>query len=285
VIESIIKAGGFDRYGYSRKALLDQIELIVDTAKKASEAKKNAMGSLFGDDAEITTVKLELTNSDEYELKDILEFEKDTLGFYVSGHPMDDYREELSQLHYTLSSELETLKDGSYAIFIGKVEEITHKISKKGNQFGIVNLIDFHGNMEIMLFSDKLEQLEAMDLEEPVAFKARITHTDFGARLNVTKIMRLKDAKKETKKVKKEIQEKPPEPIELAVRLSLDVEQLEKLHTLIRQHPGNRPLKITIVSKLHNVVIDSSIRVGSSLIAALDGDTFVDIVPNGGENE
>ncbi|MEO1937659.1 MAG: DNA polymerase III subunit alpha [Sulfurimonas sp.] len=278
VIESIIKAGGFDRYGYSRKALLDQIDLIIETAKKASEAKKNAVGSLFGDDAEITTVKLELTNSEEYELKEILEFEKDTLGFYVSGHPMDEYRETLSELNYTLSSELESIKDGSYAIFIGKVEEITKKVSKKGNQFGIVNLMDFHGNLEIMLFSDKLEQLEAMNLEEPVAFKARITHTDFGPRLNVTKIMTLKDAKRETKKVKTEIQEHIPEPINLAVRLSRDFDVLENLHTLIRQNPGNRPLRIMIVSKLHNVVIDSAISVSAELVKVLEGNEFVDVV-------
>jgi len=278
VVEAIIKSGGFDRYGYSRKALLDQIELIVDTAKKASEAKKNVVGSLFGDDEEITTVRLELTNSDEYELKEILEFEKDTLGFYVSGHPMDDFRQELDELNYTLSSELESIKDGSFAIFIGKVEEIQKKISKKGNQFGIVNLMDFHGNIEIMLFSDKLEQLSEMDLEEPVAFKARVTHTDFGPRLNVTKIMTLKQAKKETKKVKKEVQEAPPEPINLAVRLSNNFDILENLYTMIRQNPGNRPLKITIVSKLHNVVIDSAIRVDSKIITALDGNEFVDII-------
>ena len=278
VIEAIIKSGGFDRYGYSRKALLEQVELIVETAKKASEAKKNAFGSLFGDDEEITTVKLELNNSEEYELKEILEFEKDTLGFYVSGHPMDEYREELDQLNYTLSSELEQIKDGSFAIFIGKVEEITKKISKKGNQFGIVNLMDFHGNIEIMLFSDKLEQLSAMNLEEPVAFKARVTHTDFGPRFNVTKLMTLKEAKRETKKVKKEVQEAPPEPINLAVRLSKDFDVLEKLYTTIRQNPGNRPLKVTIVSKLHNVVIDSAIRVGSTLIGALEGNEFVTVI-------
>ena len=278
VIEATIKSGGFDRYNYSRKALLDQIELIVDTAKKSSEAKKNVVGSLFGDDEEITTVKLELKNSEEYELKEILEFEKDTLGFYVSGHPMDDYREELDELNYTLSSELENIKDGSFAIFIGKVEDVTKKVSKKGNQFGIVSLMDFHGNIEIMLFSDKLEQLSEMDLAEPVAFKARVTHTDFGPRLNVTKIMTLKQAKKETKKVKTEIREAPPEPLNLAVRLSNDFDVLESLYTLIRQNPGNRPLKITIISKLHNVVIDSAIRVDSKISAALEGNEFVDII-------
>ncbi len=278
VIEAMIKSGGFDRYGYSRKALLDQIELIVDTAKKSSEAKKNAVGSLFGDDEDITTVELHLKNSDEYELKEILELEKDTLGFYVSGHPMDDFREEMNELNYTLSSELENIKDGSQAIFIGKVEDVVTKISKKGNQFGIVNLMDFHGNMEIMLFSDKLEKLEQMNQEEPIAFKGRITITDFGARINISKIMTLQEAKRETKKVKKEIQEAPPVPINLSVRLDANPTVLDSLYQLINQHRGNRPLSITIVSKLHNVVIDSAIHVDSKILAALEGNADINVL-------
>ncbi|MBU1990399.1 DNA polymerase III subunit alpha [bacterium] len=277
-IESVIKSGGFDRYGFSRKALLDQLELIVDTAKDASVAKKNAMGSLFGDDAEITTVELKLTNSDEYTLKEILEFEKETLGFYVSGHPLDEYRDALDELTYTLSSELENIKDGSSAIFIGKVEEIQKKVSKKGNAFGIVSLMDFHGNIEIMLFSDKLEQLSEMDLNEPVAFKAKITHTEMFTRIGVTKIMTLKEAKKETKKTKTEVREKPQEPLNLAVRLDTNMKVLEDLYMLVRQNPGNRPLKITVISKLHNVVIDSAIRVDGKIILALENNEHVDII-------
>jgi len=277
-IESSIKSGGFDRFGYSRKALLDQIELIVDTAKSASTAKKNAVGSLFGDDEEITNVRLVLNNSDEYELKEILEFEKETLGFYVSGHPLDEYREQINELNYSLSSELEGIKDGSYAIFIGKVEEIQKKISKKGNQFGIVNLMDFHGNIEIMLFSDKLDQLSEMDLEEPVAFKAKITHTEMFTRIGVSKIMTLKQAAKETKKVKKEIREVPQEPLNLAIRLDTNINILEELYTLIRQNPGNRALKLTITAKLQNVVIDSAISVSNNIITALEGNESVDIL-------
>ena len=278
VIESIIKSGGFDRFGYSRKALLDQIEKIIDTAKDAASARKNAIGSLFGDDEQITTVKLELANSDEYELKEILEFEKETLGFYVSGHPLDKYRDNIDELNYTLSSEIESVKDGSYAIFIGKVEEITKKTSKKGNQFGIVNLMDFHGNIEIMLFSDKLDELNEMNLDEPIAVKAKITHTDMFTRIGVSKLMTLKDAKKETKKTKKEVREVPLEPINLAIRLDHDMRVLEELYTLVRQNPGNRELKLTIISKLQNVVIDSAIRVDSKLITALEGNEYVDIV-------
>ncbi len=278
VIESAVKAGGFDRFGYSRKALLDQIELIVDTAKKASEAKKNAVGSLFGDDEEITTVELVLNNSEEYGLKEILEFEKDTLGFYVSGHPLDEYREKIGELNYTLSSEIEGVKDDSFVVFIGKVESIETKISKKGNQFAIVNLMDFHGNVEIMLFSDKLEQLKEMNTDEPIAFKAKITHTEMFTRIGVTKIMTLREAAKETKKVKKEVREIPQGPLSLSIKLDESTQILEELYTLIRQHPGGRELKLIITSKLQNVVINSGIRVNSSIIQALDGNVNVDIL-------
>jgi len=278
VIEAIIKSGGFDAFEYSRKALLDQIELIVDTAKKASDAKKNAVGSLFGDDEEITTVELKLKNCEEYGLKEILEFEKDTLGFYVSGHPLDEFRESIQELNYTLSSEIESSKDGAFVIFIGKVEDVTKKISKKGNQFGIVNLMDFHGNVEIMLFSDKLEQLEEMNLDEPIAFKAKITHTEMFTRIGVTKIMTLKQAAKETKKVKKEVREIPQEPIHLAIRLDENTEILDELYSMVRANPGNRELKLTIISKLQDIVIDSAIRVDGKILSILDGNEAVDIL-------
>ena len=68
--------------------------------------------------------------------------EKASLGFYVSGHPLDKYRETLDGINYTLSSEIDELADGSQALFIGKIEGIVEKISKKGNKFGIANIMD-----------------------------------------------------------------------------------------------------------------------------------------------
>ena len=270
VLESIIKSGGFDRFKYSRRALLEQIETIIQTAKDAAGARKNAVGSLFGDDMEITEVDLKLNDAPEFELKQILEFERDTLGFYVSGHPLDSFREEIDQLDYTLSSEIENIEDGSTAIFIGKVEEVQKKISKKGNQFGIVNLMDFHGNIEMMLFSDKLDELEKMDLNEPVSFKVKVTHTEMFTRISVVKIFTLKEVKKEAKKVQTKIVEKPQEPLVITVRLSRNLQQLEELYRLIRQNPGSRQMKLCITSKLQNVVLDSAIRVDSKIILEIE---------------
>ncbi len=270
VIESVTKSGGFDQFEYSRRALLEQIEIIIQTAKDASSARKNAVGSLFGDDADITEVDLRLEHAPEFELKQILDFEKSTLGFYVSGHPLDNFREEIGQMEYTLSSDIENIADGSTAIFIGKVEEIQKKVSKKGNQFGILNLMDFHGNIEMMLFSDKLDQLDRMDLDEPVAFKVKVTHTEMFTRISVVKIFTLKEVKKEAKKVQTKIREIPEEPLIITVRLSRDLARLEELYRLIRQNPGSRQMKLCITSKLQNVVLDSAIRIDSKIIPELE---------------
>nr|AOR51224.1 DNA-directed DNA polymerase [uncultured bacterium pBC1] len=280
VIECIIKAGGLDHFGYSRRALIEQVETLVETAKKGSSLKKDAQFSLFGDDEEVTAVELSLKNMDEFDLKTLLDFEKDTLGFYVSGHPLDNFREQIDAINYTLSSDVENIEDGSTAIFIGKVETITKKMSKKGSMFGLVSLMDFHGNIEVMLFSDRVEQLEAMDLDEPIAFKVKVTHTEMFTRISVTKIMTLSEAKKEAKKVETKIVENlpPQEPLQLRIRLSDNLETLEKLYTLVRRHPGRRAIKLTIVSKLADVVIDSAIRVDNKVIEELSVLEDVDVI-------
>ena len=270
VIESLIKAGAFDSFGYSRKAMLSQLEDIIDMAKKAGEAKKQAVNSLWGDDEEMTSVTLELTEMQEFEPMEILEMEKESLGFYVSGHPLDKYRETLSEINYTLSSEIDDLADGSQAMFIGKIENITEKISKKGNKFGIANIMDLHGNIELMLFENRLKELEEdFDLTKPIAFKVKITKDGDFTRMNILKISNIKDAKKTKVKVEKEVKH-VPEPIQppliLALNLMPDAKTVEELMCLVERHPGKRPLELHIKSKLADVIIESKMKVSEMIL-------------------
>jgi DNA polymerase-3 subunit alpha len=270
VIESLIKSGALDSFGYSRKAMLMQIEDIIEAAKKAGDAKKMAVGSLFGDEAEMTTVEIELTHMDEFDALEVLEMEKESLGFYVSGHPLDKYRDMLNEIKYTLSSEIEDLADGSQALIIGKIESITEKISKKGNKFGIANIMDLHGNIELMLFEDRLKELEEdFDITKPIAFKVKITKDGDFTRMNILKIESLKDAKKEKVKLKKEIKHTPePDapPLILAVNLMPDARVVEELMCLVGKHPGKHPLQLQIKSKLADVIIESHIKVSDLIL-------------------
>ena len=271
VIETLIKAGAFDSFGHSRKAMLSQLEEIVEMAKKAGEAKKQAVNSLWGDDEEMTSVSIEISEIEEFESMEILEMEKESLGFYVSGHPLDKYRETLDEISYTLSSEIEDLADGSQAMFIGKIENITEKISKKGNKFGIANIMDLHGNIELMLFESRLKELEEdFDLTKPIAFKVKITKDDNFTRMNILKISNIKEAKKTKVKVEKEIKEIiDPEqpPLILALNLMPDAKVVEALLCLVEKYPGKRPLELHIKSKLADVIIESKYKVNDMILA------------------
>ncbi|WP_428025277.1 DNA polymerase III subunit alpha [Arcobacter sp.] len=273
VFESLAKAGAFDTFGYSRRSILEQIELINETVGKAMTAKKMATGSLFGDSQELTRVEIELETFPEYELKELLELEKQSLGFYVSGHPLDEYREQLDGISYTLSSEIEDLEDGSEALFIGKVETITERISKKGNKFAILSLMDFHGNIELMLFEDRLKELrEDFDLDEPIAFKVRITKDDQFTRINLRKIETLKEAKKEKVKTKQKAIEEPP--IIVAVNFTNDEKIMYDLFEIIAHNQGKRELKLLVKSKLGDIELDTGFKVTSnieSLVKSLEG--------------
>ncbi len=273
VFESLAKAGGFDTFGYSRRSILEQIEIINETVGKAMQAKKMATGSLFGDSQELTKIEVELETFEEYELKELLELEKQSLGFYVSGHPLDEYREQLDSINYTLSSEVEDLGDGSEALFIGKVETITERISKKGNKFAILSLMDFHGNIELMLFEDRLKELrEDFDLDEPIAFKVKISKDDQFTRMNLRKIETLKEAKKEKIKTKQKAVIEPP--ITVAVNFTNDDRVMYDLFEIIAHNQGKRDLKLLVKSKLGDIELDSGFKVTSnieSLIKSMDG--------------
>ncbi len=269
VIESMIKAGALDGFGYTRRALLNSIEAIIEAMHESARAQQMAIGSLFGDTEEMVSVKVDIVQMQEYEQKNILELEKESLGFYVSGHPLDRFREELSRIDYTLSSDIDQIADGSEALLIGKIEEVVTKISKKGNRFGIANVMDLHGNIEITLFENQLEQLEKIDIDKPVGFKVSISRNGDFIRMRVHKILELDACLKE--KVDIRLVEKPETP--MVVRLDLNYEKLqilESIYRLVNSHPGKKPLKLLLCSKLQEVEIESSIYVNERIKDALE---------------
>ena len=273
VIESLTKAGAFDSFGYSRQSLVNQIEKIVETVGKAAIAKKMATGSLFGDSDELTKIDIVLEHLPEFEAKEILELEKASLGFYVSGHPLDEYREQLDKINYTLSSQIDELEDGSQALFVGKIENITERISKKGNKFGIASIMDFHGTIELMLFEDRLKELrEDYDLNEPIAFKVKISKDDNFTRMNILKIESIKEAKNE--KIKTKQKEVIEPPLTIAIPFSNDENLMYKLFDIVINNQGKRELKLLIKSKLADLELETGIKVTSqveNLIQQLEG--------------
>jgi hypothetical protein len=116
----------------------------------------------------------------------------------------NDYKNILNTLEHTPSSEIKNTKDNKETLLIGIIKAIQTRSAKiKGvfieEHFAIVNLVDPHGSVELMLNSEKLKQLQKMNLDELVVFKVKITDSDSSKSIDVSDIMTIDEAKELSK--------------------------------------------------------------------------------------
>jgi len=236
VFEQLIRSGAMDSFGYTRKTLLQNLEKILEF-KKRIEDRKNAINhanSLFADmEVEEKSEHLEIQKTNEFDMKTKLQGEYETLGFYVSAHPLDPYKDAIKDIKYNLSSEIEEII-GQEALFIGKIEGMKVRISKKGNKFAIATLMDYHGKIDIMIFERDLEKLNEFNLDEPIAIKAQVDKVGEFLRITCRKLMNLVEAKNEKAAIKEET-------VLIEKNLSENYEEeLLELYNYITKNPGSK---------------------------------------------
>ncbi|MBE2984754.1 DNA polymerase III subunit alpha [Campylobacter sp. RM9344] len=211
VIESLVKSGAMDSFHLTRFCLINNIENILEACKNAATLRKNATESLFGEDESMNEVKVKLLPTDvEYNKKDMLQFEQESVGIYLSGHPLDEYKVQIESIKYTLSSQFDTLPQNSEIMVVGKIEDFSTRITKSGKKMGTINILDFHGSIEIAVFERELVRVEEIlaSSEEknlPFAFKINISKDDQFIRAKLNSIHTLSEAgelKFETRKLK-----------------------------------------------------------------------------------
>ncbi|MDE7173075.1 MAG: DNA polymerase III subunit alpha, partial [Helicobacter sp.] len=265
--ESLIKSGAMTRFGHSRRTLLQSIEEITETAREIRRAKEDQKSSLFCDDDEFVSVNLSLETLPEYEPKELLELEKESLGFYVSGHPLDDFKAAMEKIAYTKSSELEQIGEGSILLLVGKVEDIKIRFSKRGSRYGNVFLSDLHGTIELMAFDSTLKELESFGerlAHEPVCVKCKLQEQ--GERLQIMKVLELHDAVKEKSEIHyiQDEFEESAAPI-LLVLDDNSAEILQQLQAIAQSQSGNRELWILLRNDTHEIMIQTKMFVASSI--------------------
>ena len=245
VLEQLIKSGAMDCFGLSRKAMLQNVESILEF-KKRVEDKKNAINhenSLFADMVEDTEVQehLEIRDMPEFDTKTLLDGEYETLGFYVSAHPLDPYKDKIEKLNYNLSSEVEDII-GQEALFVGKIEGMKVRISKKGNKFAIANLMDYHGKIDIMIFERDLNKLQEFNLDEPIAIKAQVDKVGEFLRVTCRKVMDLEEAANEKAATKDEV-------VVLKREISQNYEEdLMNIYNEINKNPGDKRVILHLIT-------------------------------------
>lgn len=150
-LEALIFSGSLDGCGVNRASLLANIEAALQAADQKSLAKISGQQDFFGLD--MISQSSQMVNHDDWPKLQRLQAEKEVLGFYLSGHPLENYAKELSHFITTSLNEL-TAKAGHHMTIAGWVLSIRSLWTKRGDRMAIVNLEDASGRLEVTLFSD-----------------------------------------------------------------------------------------------------------------------------------
>ena len=203
-LEGLVKAGAFDEIDPNRKKLFEAIPKIIQTIKNKYEEKVSNQKNLFDNISNKENQIFEFKTTKPWSKKELLSEEFISLGFYISDHPLNEYKEFFSQLDVDSYKDFME-SDKSEALVAGTIMSIQEKKSAKGNSYAIVKFSDNKSEFEIFLFSD-LFSSNREKLKESNSFILTL-HKDKNAnennltRVNIRKIIDLSDLVNKTYKV------------------------------------------------------------------------------------
>ncbi len=178
VIETLVKCGAFDSFGQARDVLWANIDRAIDRAQTEQRERESGQASLFdlgGGAMQLDDAYLPVT--EPWPMRQTLDFEKECLGFYVSGHPLDSYS---GRLHRLSVRGLSDLKDPASTQGAGRrvtvraavvVTSVRERITQSGTRMAWIGVEDLSGQAEVMAFSRTLESTkvdEALKSDAPL---------------------------------------------------------------------------------------------------------------------
>ncbi|KJG00258.1 DNA polymerase III subunit alpha [Photobacterium angustum] len=199
VLEKLIKSGAMDRLGPNRAAMLATLDDAIKAASQHHQAEAFGQADMFGVlTAAPEEVENKYANIPEAPDKVWLEGERETLGLYLTGHPINAYLSELK--HYTtwrLKDAQQTGRD-KVATVAGLVIAARVMTTKRGTRIGLMTLDDRSGRMEVMLFSDALDRyVDLLEKDKIVVVSGQVSFDDFngGLRMSAREVLDISEAR------------------------------------------------------------------------------------------
>ena len=178
-IESLIKAGAFDEFEQTRSTLLASFETIIDTINDTSKKTMQGQVTMFDlgktEDEKIESMKYKFTTLKEFDEKELLSMEKEMLGIYISGHPLEKLRNSIEKVAtintlqmIQMNEQNDLSKDGKQVKYIGIINSIKKKYTKKNTLMAFITVEDLYGSTEIIVFDSCYSKAQNILLEENV---------------------------------------------------------------------------------------------------------------------
>lgn len=216
VMEKLILSGAMDRLGPHRAALMATLEEAMRAAEQHAKAQAVGQVDMFGVlTEEIDDVKKAFANVPHWPDKVWLEGERETLGLYLTGHPINQYSGELRRYTSGRLCDLHPTSRDTVTTAAGLVIAARSMVTKRGNKMGIFTLDDRSGRLDVTLFSEALEKYEElMQKDRILVVSGQVSFDDFsgGLKMSARELLDINDAR---------------ERFARAIRISLDEQRID----------------------------------------------------------
>ena len=201
VIESLIKCGAFDSLGYKRRQLFLHYEGAMEEAGRKQKEHESSQSSFFdqfdsiGASTENGLKPYEIPDIPEWNKKELLSIEKETLGFYITGHPLMDYADRLKLVTNADTGNLSSKKDKDTVIIAGVVSSLTERLTKRKDLMCNIVLEDLQGSVGIIFWADVYKKnYDILHAEEPVIISGTIDVGDEALKVIAQEVIPLSKA-------------------------------------------------------------------------------------------
>lgn len=259
-IECLVKCGALDSTGASRKGMLAVLPAAQSAGQKAQEDAQLGQGSIFdfggdeggGGPGMSRAAHRPPIPAEELDRAELLAMEKETLGTYLSSHPLTEVRGALRARVDCSLAELAGKPDGSWVTVGGIVVDCKRIRTKSGAQMMFATLDDIEGQVELLVFkADQAENAATIAPDEIVVVRGRIDHKDRGeTKLVVQEAERFEPSAEEVAAAGAAASD-PAEPMRLTIAAAKldDPHLVEDLKAVIEHHPGEAPVHLEVAGR------------------------------------
>jgi len=251
VIEALIKCGAFDHTGARRAQMMEAIDMMMEAAAKHQEQESVGQFSIF--DSMDDKKDLDLPDTPEWNESHLLSFEKESMGFYISGHPLAAFQEDMKRYGTATTETLDLIPDGREVTICGIIAGLKQKVTKKGDKMAILNLEDLTGTVETIVFPDLYASATHLLLTDtPLIVAGQLDKSEQGNKIKALRIHLLAEVKKKG-------------ATRMDIKLSatgLTQDDLLKVKDILIRYKGNIPVYLRLKNPTRK---DSLVSVGRDI--------------------
>ncbi|MCX7919978.1 MAG: DNA polymerase III subunit alpha [bacterium] len=255
VVDSLIKCGAFDSLGANRAQLVHALDTALAIGAQRQQERKLGQTSFFdiltsGTESNRTEVKYE--NIPEFEEAVLLKYEKDLLGFYITGHPLATYENIIRQYAQSTTESIKQIEPNTVTSLAGIITQCKIQIGKSGKPFAIFSLEDLTGHLDdIRCFGETFDKNRSLLHKDSMVYiTGKVDFLNDKLNFVVTSMLPID-----------QVEEKLTSSIHIRLStVGLEDEMLTKLKSLLDQHRGNCVVYLHIATNFRNQSFEVELR-------------------------